>query len=128
MHEPARNPNDLEKFFVERANAGDVEGLVALYEPDAILAVGGDRTVVGQEQIRKFFVDYLASQPQLSASLQAPALCSGDLALTSSRHSNGDVSAEIARRQPDGSWLWVVDRFALDVTAETGPRKRKKTP
>ena len=37
MHEPAKEPNDLERFFVERVNAGDVEGLVALYESNATL-------------------------------------------------------------------------------------------
>jgi hypothetical protein len=35
---PAMQPEDLATFFLERANAGDVEGLVALYEPDAVLA------------------------------------------------------------------------------------------
>ena len=38
MHEPANEPNDLERFFVERANKGDLEGLVALYESNAIVA------------------------------------------------------------------------------------------
>ena len=113
MHKPAKEPNDLEKFFVERANAGDVEGLVALYEPNATLACGDGEVVVGLNQIRKFFINFLANRPQLASSVQTPALCSGDLALTSSRHSNGDVSAEIARRQPSGNWLWVVDQFAL---------------
>ena len=113
MHRVAQEPNDLEKFFVERANAGDVEGLVALYEPNATLASGDGKVVVGLSQIRKFFVDFLASRPQLAPSDQAPALCCGDLALTSSRHSNGDVSAEIARRQPDGNWLWAIDQFTL---------------
>ncbi len=113
MHKPAKEPNDLEKFFVERANAGDVEGLVALYEPNATLACGDGEVVVGLNQIRKFFINFLASRPQFASSVQTPALCSGDLALTSSRHSNGDVSAEIARRQPDGNWLWAVDQFAL---------------
>src|SRR6266508_1862951 len=35
---PAVEPEDLERRFVERVNAGDVEGLVALYEPDAVMA------------------------------------------------------------------------------------------
>ncbi len=113
MHKSAREPNDLEKFFVERANNGEVEGLVALYEANAILVCGDGKEVVGSDQIREFFVNYLMSRPQLAQSDQAPALCSGNLALTSSRHSNGDVSAEIARRQPDGNWLWAVDQFAL---------------
>jgi len=113
MHKPANEPNDLERFFVERANAGDVEGLVALYEPNAIV-VNGDREVaIGLDQIREFFIRFLEECPQLDPSMQAPALCSGDLALTSSRLSNGDITAEIARRQVDGSWLWVVDQFVL---------------
>jgi ketosteroid isomerase-like protein len=111
MYKQAKEPNDLEKFFVERANAGDVEGIVALYEPNAIVADGDG--AIGLNQIREFFVKFLADRPKLDPSDQAAALCSGDLALTSSRLSNGDITAEVARRQPDGSWLWVVDQFAL---------------
>lgn len=113
MHKPANEPNDLEKFFVERANAGDVDGLVALYEPDAVIDGGNGEVVTGREQIRKFFVRFLADRPRFGSSMQAPALRATDLALTSSRVSNGDITAEVARRQPDGTWLWVVDRFAL---------------
>jgi ketosteroid isomerase-like protein len=113
MHEPAKEPNDLERFFIERANAGDVEGLVALYDSNATLASGDGQVVVGLDQIRKFFINFLASRPHLTSGVQAPALCSGNLALTSSRLGNGDITAEIARRQPDGNWLWVVDQFAL---------------
>lgn len=112
MQEAAKTPNDLERLFVERANAGDVEGLVALYEPDAIVDSGDGDVAVGRDQIRRLFVRFLADRPQLDPSIQAPALCSGDLALTSSQLSNGDITAEVARRQPDGSWLWVVDQFA----------------
>ncbi len=113
MNKPAKEPNDLERFFVERANAGDVEGLVALYESNATLACGDDEVLVGLEQIRTFFVNFLVSRPQLAPSVQAPALCNGNLALTSSRLVNGDITAEIARCQPDGYWLWAVDQFAL---------------
>jgi ketosteroid isomerase-like protein len=113
MHEPAKEPNDLERFFVERANASDVEGLLALYEPNATLDSGDGEVMVGQNQIRTFFIKFLASRPQLVPSVQAPALLSGDLALTSSRLANGDITAEIARRQPDGNWLWAVDQFAV---------------
>jgi ketosteroid isomerase-like protein len=113
MREPATDPNDLERFFVKRANAGDVEGLVALYEGNAILVNGDGEVAMGLDEIREFFVRFLASRPTLDPSVQAAALCSGDLALTSSRLSNGDITAEVARRQADGSWLWVVDQFAL---------------
>jgi ketosteroid isomerase-like protein len=113
VRQPARDPNDLEKLFVERANAGDVEGLLALYEPNAIVAHGDGEVAVGLSEIRDFLSKFLAGRPQLDQSMQAAALRSGDLALTSSRLSNGDITAEIARRQPDGTWLWVVDQFTV---------------
>lgn len=113
MHKTAREPNDLETFFVERVNAGDLEGLLALYEQDAIVAYSDGEVAVGLNQIREFFRKFLSNRPRLDPSTQSTALCSGDLALTSSRLSNGDITAEVARRQPDGSWLWVVDQFAL---------------
>jgi ketosteroid isomerase-like protein len=116
MYKQAKEPNDLEKFFVERANAGDVEGLVALYEPNAILTDGNGEVAIGLNQIRDFFVKFIAKRPQLEASIQAEALCSGDIALTSSWVNSGDITAEVARCQPDGSWLWVVDQFALKKT------------
>ncbi len=117
MHKPAKEPNDLERFFVERVNAGDVEGLVSLYESNATLDSGEGEVAIGLEEIRKFFINFLDGSPQLTPSNQAPALCSGNLALTSSRLGNGDITAEIARRQPDGNWLWVVDQFVFGKQA-----------
>lgn len=113
MREPAMAPNDLERFFVERANAGDLEGLIALYEPNAIIVDGDGGVANGLSEIRAFLAKFVEDRPQLDPSIQAPAVCSGELALTSSRLSNGDITAEIARRQADGSWLWVVDQFAV---------------
>ena len=36
--ERALRPEDLDRLFLERANAGDVDGVVDLYEPQAVLA------------------------------------------------------------------------------------------
>jgi ketosteroid isomerase-like protein len=111
--EPALDPEDLARFFVSRANAGDVEGFVALYEPDAVLAGPEGQTLVGTEAIRGFYAELLADRPQFEPGEQRPALRRGDLALTSSRLGNGTVTAEVARRQPDGTWLWAVDQLAI---------------
>jgi ketosteroid isomerase-like protein len=56
MYKKAKKPNDLEKFFVERTNAGDVEGLVALYETNAIVAQDDGNVAIGINQIREFFI------------------------------------------------------------------------
>ena len=113
MHQPARDPEDLARFFVERANAGDVDGLVALYEPNAILVRRNGTTAVGSPQIRAYYTAMLARVSTFTPGEQSPALRNGDIALTSSRLINGNVTAEIARRQPDGSWRWIIDQPAL---------------
>ncbi|MFB9904133.1 YybH family protein [Allokutzneria oryzae] len=109
MSERARQPEDLGRLFVERANAGDVEGLVALYEPDAVLAVPGGQ-VQGAALIREFYAKLLADGPRFAPGEGQPALRKGNLALTSTLLPGGNATAEVARRQPDGSWRWVVDQ------------------
>jgi ketosteroid isomerase-like protein len=109
-HEPAARPEDLGRFFVERANAGDVEGLVELYEPDAVLAFPPGNVSTGTQAIRRAFNDLVASGVRLTPGAPQPTLQVGDLALTSTHLDGGDATAEIARRQPDGTWLWVIDQ------------------
>ncbi len=50
----ANEPDELARLFLERANQGDVEGLVALFEPEAVLALPDGQNAVGSEEIRKF--------------------------------------------------------------------------
>jgi ketosteroid isomerase-like protein len=109
----ATEPNDLGRYFIERANTGDVDGLVALYEPNAVLAFPPGNLATGHAEIRKVYEQFVAAAPVLSPGRQHPALVSGDLALTASTLTTGEVTVEIARRQPDGSWLWAVDQPAL---------------
>lgn len=114
MHrEPAHDPQELERLLVTRERAGDVDGMVALYEPDAILDSGGGQISVGKEAIRAFYAALVASGRKFNFGEQRPALISGDLALTSTRGPDGTVTAEIARRQSDGTWLWVIDQFSI---------------
>ncbi len=105
----ALDPEDLSRLFVERANAGDVEGLVALYEPEATLALPGGRTATGHQEIRTFYEQLLADRPSFNPGPQQPALRNGELALTSTRIPAG-ATAEVARRQHDGSWRWAIDQ------------------
>ena len=112
-HEPAKRPEDLSDFFLERANAGDVEGVVALYEPEAVLAFPAGRLTVGHEQIRAVYAEFLAGQPVLSSAGQQAAIVNGDIALTSTLLPSGGATVEIARRQPDGTWRWAIDQPAI---------------
>lgn len=70
--ERATRPEDLSRFFMERANAGDVDGLVALYEPAAVLASPPGQLSTGLESIRRFFERMVAGNPAFNGEPQAP--------------------------------------------------------
>jgi hypothetical protein len=48
--EPARDPQDRERLLVSRQRAGDVDGMVALYEPNGVLDFSGGRLTPGRVQ------------------------------------------------------------------------------
>ena len=113
IREFARSPQDLERLLIARQWAGDVDGMVALYEPTAVIDSSDGRLVEGLEAILKYFAEYTASGRKFQSGVQQPALIAGDLALTSTRLADGTVTGEVARRQANGTWLWVLDRFSM---------------
>lgn len=107
----ARQPEDITRLFVERSNAGDAAGVAALYEPDAVLAFPPGSTTVGRAAIEALWAAVLASGPHFEQETPLPTLRSGDLALTSTPPRDGaGARAQVVRRQPDGSWLRVLDQ------------------
>lgn len=106
--ERALQPEDLDRLFLERANAGDVDGVVDLYEPGAVLAFPPGRLATGRPAIREVYADLLASRPRLTGEIR-PAIRNGDIAITSTVRA-GNATVEVARRQPDGTWLWLIDQ------------------
>lgn len=108
----AEKPEDLARLFNERANAGDPEGLVALYEPDAVLAAG-PVVATGHDEIRRFYVDLLSRRSDFPEVEILPALQNGSLAMTFARLPNGTISVETARRQTKGGWLWIIDQLKV---------------
>ena len=84
-----------------------------LYEPDAVLDSGEGRLTLGKEAIRALFADFTATGKKFASGNKSPAVISGDLALTSTHLPDGSVTAEVARRQSDGTWLWVIDKYSI---------------
>lgn len=109
----AHDPQDLERLLVSRERAGDVDGMAALYEPHAVLDCGDGQLALGREAIRAFYAGVVAMGRKYDFGDQRPATISGDLALTSTRCPDGSLTAEVARRQGDGTWLWVIDKFSV---------------
>ncbi|MBO0845203.1 MAG: nuclear transport factor 2 family protein [Nocardioides sp.] len=107
-YEPAHQPEDLDRFFLERANAGDVDGVVALYEPDAVLGFPPGQRTVGVGEIRRVYVELLATRVVFEGDIRPPVR-NGDIAMTSTTRP-GNATVEVARKQADGTWLWTIDQ------------------
>jgi ketosteroid isomerase-like protein len=103
----------LERLLVLRERAGDVDGITALYEPHAVIDCGDGQMVSGREAIRAFFAKLVAMGRKFDFGDQRAAIISADLALTSTCSPDGSISAEVAHRQGDGTWLWVIDKFSI---------------
>ena len=111
MNKTAFEPEALSPLFVELANAGDAQGLAELYEPDAVLAFPPGQATVGRAAIQAVFEQMLAQRPHFEVEEPLPTVRNGDLALCSTYpKDNTGGRVQIVRRQPDGSWLRVIDR------------------
>ena len=114
----ASSPEGLARLFVDFLATGDLDGLVSLYEPDATLQPEPGRLVSGTAAIRESLRTYVEAGARISLDTRKLHLV-GDLALMSCRAKvdgllpDGELLAttttEVARRQPDGRWLYVVD-------------------
>jgi len=116
----AGNPIEIHAAFEKAFNAGDLDGVVALYEKDAILVTEANRTITGQSAIREAYRGYLALRTSMTLETVA-AYESGGLALLHGRWSRkgkgpdgseihvSGRNSEVVRRQPDGSWLFIID-------------------
>jgi ketosteroid isomerase-like protein len=106
-YEKAMRPEDITRLFVERSNAG----VAALYEEGAVLAYPPGGRTVGREAIRELWAKVLANRPHFEPEEPLPTLVSGDIALTSTPPKDGaGARAQVVRRQPDGSWLRLLDQ------------------
>lgn len=107
----ATTPEDVTRLIVERVNSGDAEGIAELYDTNAVLDFPAGQTTVGREAIRALYEQLLAKKPQFQLEDQLPTLRYGDLALTSAISAdNTGIRVQILRRQPDGSWVRIIDR------------------
>ena len=99
--ERATQPEDLTRLFVERANAGDAEGLAALYEPDAVVAYPPGQLTVGRAAIQTLYEQMLAVAPRVGSEEPLPTLQLGDLALTATpvRYGTNSAALDVAPRE-----------------------------
>ena len=115
-----QHPDQIHDRFLAAANAKDVDAMLALYDTDGIAVEVDGTPCSGAEAMRASFAGFLAALRRIDGATRK-VFVAGDVALTSGSWTaefalpDGTVvtqqgtTAELSRRQPDGTWRLVID-------------------
>jgi uncharacterized protein (TIGR02246 family) len=113
-------PNQVLESIVDGMNAGDIDSLLRLYEPGAAFATQPGNLACGPAGVRQALSGFIAMKGKLDLKVTR-VLEVGDLALVATVWSFAGTgpdgqpvklatkSADVLRRQPDGTWRMVID-------------------
>ena len=118
---PAQKPEDCDFLLVEALSKGDLEAALALYEPNASFVLDSGQVVTGQSAIREVMQGFLALKPKFTMEVKAVQNGDENIALLRGKWNLSGTgpdgkpmtmsgnSTEVVRRQPDGSWKFIID-------------------
>lgn len=113
-------PEQVLRSIVDGINTGNLDALMTLYEPGAAFATQPGHLNHGSPGIRQALAGFVAMNGTLDLDVTR-VLEVGDLALVTTTWSFAGhgadgtpvklaaKSADVLRRQPDGSWRFVID-------------------
>jgi uncharacterized protein (TIGR02246 family) len=113
---PAQSPEEVDVLFAKALNAGDVDGMVSMYEPNASFVGQGGEVAVGHDAIRAAIKTYIDLKPEIDLKVEKTvatgtdlAVCYGVWTMSIGGQEMTGKSMEIVRKQPDGTWLFAID-------------------
>ena len=115
----ANTPEEICRLFRHYMADGDVDAVVGLYDPEVVFLNRQGESVQGQQALRTELAPFAAARAAFDFDIKQ-VIRAGDIALM---HTQWQVSSpepiavyaiEVARRQPDGSWRWLIgDPFTV---------------
>ncbi|MFJ8186985.1 YybH family protein [Streptomyces sp. NPDC096105] len=127
----ATSPEQLLQLLGERIVAKDIDGIIALHEPEAAIVDWDGSVIRGRAAIRAFYIDWFESNPVLTVNprqtvvaggwrgldnkvRQRTAAIMGDYSLEQdaadgTRESFTGNFCDTVQEQLDGTWLYVQD-------------------
>jgi len=108
--------------------AGDIESLLSIYDPEVAFLSQSREVRNGKQEMRKELAPLAAAKANFDFDI-TQVVQSGDIALI---HTKWEVSfpqqmsvyaIEVARRQPDGTWCWLIgDPYTVSRNAAYGTK------
>lgn len=116
----AKDPADMHRLFADAFNAHDLDALVALYEPEAVLVPQAGQRAIGRDAIREALAGFLAGFETIELTTRGIvqqrdiALLYPEFLLRGTGEDGEPVTleghgTEVVRRQTYGTWLFVID-------------------
>ena len=107
----AKSPEQLHTLFTTRFNNSDLDGLLELYEENAVL-VTMNGECRGKPGIREQIQALLAAGLPLQMDTRIATIVEGVALLSAEWRIEGigaGKTAEVARQGPDGLWRYIID-------------------
>jgi ketosteroid isomerase-like protein len=115
----ARSPEEICRLFQQAMAAGDLDAVLSVYDAEIAFLNQAGEVKQGLEELRKELAPLAAARARFEFSIRQ-IIRSGDIALM---HTDWQVTSpqpmftyaiEVARRQPDGTWRWLIgDPFTV---------------
>jgi len=116
---PARSPEEICRLFQQYMAAGDLESLLSIYDPEAVFLNQSGEVKKGRQGLKQELAPLATAKAIFHFDIKQ-VIQSGDIVLM---HTHWTVSSpqpmsvyaiEVARRQPDGTWCWLIgDPFTV---------------
>jgi ketosteroid isomerase-like protein len=115
---PARSPEEICELFQKHTAAGDIDSLLSLYDREAVF-LNQSREVKSGQGLRQELAPMASVKTNFSFKINQ-VIRSGDIALMHTHWTRATPepisvdAVEVARRQPDGTWRWLIgDPFTI---------------
>jgi ketosteroid isomerase-like protein len=116
---PARDPEEICSLFKQFMAEGDVDGLLSVYDPEVVFLNEAGAVVKGKQEMKQQLAPFASARARFDFQVKQ-IIQSGDIALMhtmwniSSPRRLSTYAIEVARRQPDGTWCWLIsDPFTV---------------
>ncbi len=113
-------PEETDRLINEAISTGNAEAAAQLYEPDGVLVLPGQPGARGREAIRLAFIEFLRTKPTLTGTIRHMVIADDLAHVISEWRLEGTgpdgeafvetgLATDVMRRQPDRTWLYVID-------------------
>lgn len=124
---PANSPEEICGLFQRYMSEGDLESLLSIYDPAAVFLNQSGEVKKG-EGLKEELSTLAVAKPRFDFKIKQ-VIQTGDIALM---HTDWKVSSpqqvfayaiEVAHRQPDGTWRWLIgDPFTVGMRTASGAK------